>query len=52
MPLLREAIVVVFDLSQANAAGEDVLISWGLFTVDEMHVTITESFLGENAYQS
>lgn len=46
--ILREAIVVVDDLSQASAAGEiNVPITRGLFTIDEVYATLGEIIGGE-----
>lgn len=46
--ILREAIVVVDDLSQASAAGEiNVPITKGLFTIDEVYATLGEIIVGE-----
>ena len=46
--ILREAIVVVDDLSQAGAAGEiNVPITRGLFTIDEVYATLGEIIGGE-----
>ncbi len=46
--ILREAIVVVDDLSQASAAGEiNVPITRGLFTIDEVYATLGEIIVGE-----
>lgn len=46
--ILREAIVVVDDLSQASAAGEiNVPITRGLFTINEVHATLGEIIGGE-----
>ena len=46
--ILRKAIVVVDDLSQASAAGEiNVPITRGLFTIDEVYATLGEIIVGE-----
>jgi len=45
--ILKDAVVVVDDLRQAGAAGEiNVPVSQGLYTVDEVHATLSELIIG------